>query len=190
MQIQEQQALYSQFERRLSAAGGEAHYAGSLAEAARLIAEHPALTEKLIMLPPGFAQREPWGALLPLLEARGITLEEAQGPREIADAPAGLSDAHLAIAETGSVLVAENNLTARAVTMLTIAHFVLVQARELYPMLESAGERLRQLSTPGTGQQHHMTLVTGPSRTADIERTLTIGVQGPKVFCVLFVESN
>ena len=33
----------------------------------------------------------------------------------------------------------------------------------------------------------NLTLITGPSRTADIERTLTIGVQGPRALCVIIV---
>jgi L-lactate dehydrogenase complex protein LldG len=54
-------------------------------------------------------------------------------------------------------------------------------------MLDDMGARLRQLTRAGEQQQHYISLVTGPSRTADIERTLTVGVQGPKTLCVLVV---
>jgi L-lactate dehydrogenase complex protein LldG len=57
-------------------------------------------------------------------------------------------------------------------------------------MLDTAGERLREYTKPGPDQRRYISLVTGPSRTADIERTLTIGVQGPKAVQVLFVKDE
>ncbi len=149
--------LFTRFQQRLSSAGGESHLVAHLAEAAAIIAAHPAL-----------------GA-------------GAGSPASVADAPAGLSGAELAIAETGSVLLAENTLEARVVSMLTLAHFVLVGEDKLVPMLDDAAVLLQQLARAGSGQRHYMSFVTGPSRTADIERTLTIGVQGPKTLCVILV---
>lgn len=179
--------LFSRFQQRLTAAGGEAHTASSLEQAAELIASHPALADGQLVVPPGFASRQTWGAIVPLLSARNIVVREADTPASIADAPAGLSSAELAIAETGSVLLADNALAARVVSMLTLTHFVLVQRSTLFPMLEDAGSLIQQLTKPGPDQQHYITLITGPSRTADIERTLTIGVQGPKALCVIIV---
>ena len=71
--------------------------------------------------------------------------------------------------------------------MLTLTHFVLVHKETLFPMLEDAGERLQKLTKTGSDQRPYISLVTGPSRTADIERTLTIGVQGPKSLCVIVI---
>ena len=127
------------------------------------------------------------GVILPHLSGQGITIHEAGSPASVADAPAGLSGAELAIAETGSVLLAENALEARVVSMLTLTHFVLVSESKLVPMLDDAAAMLLQLARAGSDQRHYMSFVTGPSRTADIERTLTIGVQGPKVLCVIIV---
>ena len=71
--------------------------------------------------------------------------------------------------------------------MLTLTHFVLVSEDRLVPMLDDAAVMLQRLARTGAEQRHYMSLVTGPSRTADIERTLTIGVQGPKTLCVIIV---
>ncbi len=71
--------------------------------------------------------------------------------------------------------------------MLTLTHFVLVGQDKLVPMLDDAAVMLQQLARVGSGQRRYMSFVTGPSRTADIERTLTIGVQGPKTLCVILV---
>ena len=121
---------------------------------------------------------------------KGITIREAGSPASVADAPAGLSGAELSIVETGSVLLAENSLEARVVSMLTLTHFVLVSEDKLVPMLDDAAGMLLRLARGGADQRHYMSFVTGPSRTADIERTLTIGVQGPKTLCVIIVANE
>jgi L-lactate dehydrogenase complex protein LldG len=179
--------LFTHFQRQLSLAGGESHQVGRLAEAATLIAAHPALGAGELVVPPKFDQQHKWGAILPPLRSKGIILREAGSPASVADAPAGLSSAELAIAETGSVLIAENTLEARVVGMLTLAHFVLVGGDRLVPMLDDAAVILQRLTRAGSDQRHYLSFVTGPSRTADIERTLTIGVQGPKTLCVIIV---
>ncbi len=179
--------LFTHFQERLSSAGGETHRAISLAGAADIIAAHPALSAGEIVIPPDFGTHPQWGAILLLLSEKGIALREAGDPACVADSPAGLSAAELAIAETGSVLLAENSLAARVVSMLTLTHFVLVNEDRLVPMLDDAAGVLQQMARAGANQRHYMTFVTGPSRTADIERTLTIGVQGPKTLCAIVV---
>ena len=179
--------LFTHFQQALSSVSGESHLVTHLSEAAAIIASHPALLTAEIVVPPDFGQHKQWGAILPLLSRRGITIREAGTPASVADAPVGLSSAELAIAETGSILLAENSLEARVVSMLTLAHFVLVSESELVPKLDDAAVVLQQLTGAGSDQRHYISLVTGPSRTADIERTLTIGVQGPKLVCVIIV---
>lgn len=179
--------LFAQFKERLDSVGGEAHLVDSLEQATEFIVAHPALAQREIVVAPDFATSQSWAAILPLLRDKGIEIREAGSPASVADAPAGLSVAELAIAETGSVLLAENALEARVVGMLTLTHFVLVRKETLFPMLEDAGKLLFELTKSGPNQRHYISLVTGPSRTADIERTLTIGVQGPKDLCVILV---
>jgi L-lactate dehydrogenase complex protein LldG len=179
--------LFARFKERLTSVGGEAHPVDNLEQAAEIIVAHPALVAREIVVAPDFATYQPWAAILSLLRDKGIEIREAGSPESVADAPAGLSVAELAIAETGSVLLAENALEARVVGMLTLTHFVLVRKETLFPMLEDAGKLLLELTKSGPDQRLYISLVTGPSRTADIERTLTIGVQGPKALCVILV---
>jgi len=182
--------IFARFQQQLAVVGGESHFVERLEQAVEIIAAHPALAKREVVVAPDFAVFEPWGAILPLLRDKQIEVREAGSPASVADTPAGLSGAELAIAETGSVLLAENALEARVVGMLTLAHFVLVREEMLFPMLEDAGKLLQQLTHAGPDQRHYISLVTGPSRTADIERTLTIGVQGPKALCVIVVGLN
>ncbi|HEY7031666.1 MAG TPA: LUD domain-containing protein [Thermomicrobiales bacterium] len=101
------------------------------------------------------------------------------------DAPLGVSLAALAVAETGSVMLAEPTLTDRAVGMLTKAHVIVVRTETLVPSLAEAADALKALALRPGGA--YASLVTGPSRTADIELSLSLGVQGPERVFVLLV---
>jgi L-lactate dehydrogenase complex protein LldG len=109
--------LFTHFQQYLSSVSGESHQVVNLIEAVAIIAAHPALIAGEIVVPSNFGQDQQWGAILPLLSSKCITIHEAGSPASVADAPAGLSGAELAIAETGSVLLAENSLEARVVSM-------------------------------------------------------------------------
>ena len=109
---------------------------------------------------------------------------------EVADAVLGVSVGRLAVAETGSVLLGSNDPQARMVGMLARTHIVVVDARVLVPSLDAAAAAIRSLARPGPEQLRYVGFVTGPSRTADIERVLTIGVQGPRALHVLLIEGD
>jgi len=70
--------------------------------------------------------------------------------------------------------------------MLTLAQATICPTAALVASLDDAAPLLRQLSLAEGGA--FSTLVTGPSRTADIERVLTVGVQGPGKVMTLFVD--
>jgi L-lactate dehydrogenase complex protein LldG len=120
------------------------------------------------------------------LAERGLQAVAPESPAQVRDAPFGISLAHLAVAETGSLLLAEPTLEDRAVGLLTLAQAIVCPTNALVPSLDEAGAALRRLAlAPGRGMA---TLVTGPSRTADIERVLTVGVQGPGKVAVVFID--
>lgn len=120
------------------------------------------------------------------LVAAGVQVRPSMSPEATRDAPVGLSLAHLAIAETGSALLSEPSLEDRSVGMLTLAQAIICPTSALVPSLDDAVPALRRLALRRGGS--FSTLVTGPSRTADIERVLTVGVQGPGVVMTLFVD--
>ncbi len=109
--------------------------------------------------------------------------EAADPVRSAADAPVGLVRGELAIAETGSVLLVEPDLADRAVSMLCHTLVEAVPADRLVAGLEDFAAWL----TEHAAASGYATLTTGPSRTADIERSLTIGVQGPRELYVVVV---
>jgi len=125
--------------------------------------------------------------LLAALGAVGVTCSAPISVDDTRDKPLGLSFATLAIAETGSVMLAEISLADRAVGLLTIANIVVVRSGDMVPSLVEAANAMRDVSLRSNGSRYG-SFVTGPSRTADIEMSLTVGVQGPARFYVLFVD--
>ena len=109
---------------------------------------------------------------------RGLPLSGIEAPRSIeaiADRPVGLTQAALGVAETGSLLLVEPNPTDRCVSLLTRHLIVALRQDDIVPTLDDAFAWLAAQPRAAA----YATFVTGPSRTADIERSLTIGVQGP-----------
>ncbi|MPZ87843.1 MAG: hypothetical protein GEU81_07165 [Nitriliruptorales bacterium] len=106
-------------------------------------------------------------------------------PAEVADAPVGVMHCPLAVVETGSTLVSEHMLGDRLVSMLSRTLLQIVASSALVASLDDVGEWLS--AQQGAG---YWALVTGPSRTADIERSLTIGVQGPQENHVILLEGT
>lgn len=128
------------------------------------------------------------------LTARGVALADpdAAAPEGASVGVAvGLSLARYGIAETGSLLVADT-LTDRLVRMLAPKHIMLLDLRNVLPSLDEAGGRVRELA--GTGPDapgRYVSFITGPSRTADIEMSLTVGAHGPaEVHLALLAESQ
>jgi L-lactate dehydrogenase complex protein LldG len=121
-----------------------------------------------------------------VLTSAGLHVRPPATPAETRDAPLGLSMGRLAIAETGSVLLSEPTLEDRSIGMLTLAHATICPTAKLIPSLDDAAPVIRELALSRGGS--FSTLVTGPSRTADIERVLTVGVQGPGKVMTLFVD--
>jgi L-lactate dehydrogenase complex protein LldG len=115
-----------------------------------------------------------------LADAGLVLMPPEVEPRTLAQAEAGVSLGAFAIAETGSVAVAPASLADRLVSMLPPLHVLLVPFNALLDDLDAATGQLRAWTTE-PAPARYMSFVTGPSRTADIERVLTIGVQGPRV---------
>lgn len=108
--------------------------------------------------------------------------QHAQAPRTGPRAEV-VAAAEFAVAETGSVAVNEP-AEDRGRCFLAERLWLLVRESDLVPGLDQALERLGQLIRQGA---NHPLLMSGPSRTADIERVLTIGVHGPRALVIVVV---
>jgi L-lactate dehydrogenase complex protein LldG len=113
-------------------------------------------------------------------EAPGLSFEVTR--EAAAEARIGISQADWAVAATGTLVVDATQVEQRLVSTLPPIHVALVATSRLRADLPSV---LAQLHPSQAG---YISLITGPSRTADIERVLTIGVHGPGRLIILFVD--
>ncbi|GAB4482417.1 MAG: hypothetical protein OHK0031_05000 [Anaerolineales bacterium] len=120
------------------------------------------------------------GLNLDELRAAGIRLESEPAP-EIA---AGLTGALCAIAESGTLLLPGEAETPLTASLLPPLHLVVLPASQIVATLAEA------LALPPVKSSPALTLVTGPSRTADIEMALTIGVHGPGELRVFVIDDS
>lgn len=104
----------------------------------------------------------------------------------------GISGANIAIAETGTIVVVSNEGNVRLVTTLPPIHVAIVGIEKLVETMDDANEILKVLARSSTCQKQsaYVSFITGPSRTTDIEKTLTLGVHGPGELHIIFVDAG
>jgi iron-sulfur cluster protein len=108
------------------------------------------------------------------------------------DADIGISGANVAIADTGTLVIITNEGNDRLVTTLPPVHIAVLGIEKIVPKMEDATAILQVLPRSGTGQKltSYVSFITGPSRSADIELTLTIGVHGPKELHIVLLDNG
>ena len=116
--------------------------------------------------------------------------------RRLAESGMGITGADYAIAETGSVIVLPRKGLSRLVSVVPPVHVAIVRPQDILGTLDDLFA-LRRLEfyrngTNGDGDMgSYLNFITGPSRTADIEQTIVVGVHGPReVHMVLLDEQG
>ena len=104
----------------------------------------------------------------------------------MATADAGLTGAVGGLADTGTVVLCSGPGRPRLTWLLPPLHVVVLHSSLVHPTLSAFMEECGELFRCSS----HVAFVTGPSRTADIEQTLTIGVHGPKEVHILLVDHD
>ncbi|WP_432822678.1 LutC/YkgG family protein [Trichloromonas sp.] len=100
-------------------------------------------------------------------------------------ASAGLTGANFALADTGTLVLESTAEDIRLASTLPERHFVLLDPEKILAAGREAVPVLRALHQ--RDPRNYIAYITGPSRTADIERVLTIGVHGPVELHILLV---
>jgi L-lactate dehydrogenase complex protein LldG len=107
-------------------------------------------------------------------------------PRQMAELSAGVIEAEALLADTGSCLIACPTAQDRLLCYLPPACVVLARVEQLAEHLPAAwAEISARAADPAL--RGELVIVTGPSRTSDIEKILTLGVHGPKRLVVMLV---
>lgn len=108
-----------------------------------------------------------------------------------ANAEIGVTGVDLAVAETGSLIVFSGMGRARSTSLLPPYHVAVFGKGTLVETLEQVGVIFEALHRDADANSSgaSISFISGPSRTADIELTLTQGVHGPKEVHAIFVDS-
>jgi len=120
-------------------------------------------------------------ALKTVLAEKGFTNSDAT---DLASCDASITYCEQLVARTGSLLLSSGQASGRTVSVYAPVHICVAYTDQLvYDIADGMNELIDRyrLNLPSL-----ITLASGPSRTADIEKTLVVGVHGPKeVFCFL-----
>jgi len=101
----------------------------------------------------------------------------------LADCDAAITGCEYLVARTGSILLSSAGESGRTVSVYAPIHICIAYTHQV---VEDIADGLEKALLQNPTYPSLLTLATGPSRTADIEKTLVVGVHGPKeVFCFL-----
>jgi L-lactate dehydrogenase complex protein LldG len=177
--------MFESFKARAEAVSGEVHRFATAAAAADFLAD--LLRAEGVSDRPG--SRAVWAATKGLpgirpeeLAARipGLTLDVDR--KSAAESKVGISLMEWGLADTGTVVQDATDVRLRLVSTLPETHVALLRTGTILPDLDALLPHLDPARSP------YLAFVTGPSRTADIERVLTIGVHGPVRLVVLCID--
>jgi len=178
--------LFSEFELRAKAVSAEVFRCTTAADARETLirlVEAAQVSKAVVVESP--LQRA--AGVTEALRLRGIAVYT--DPADIAahadTADIGISGVEFGIAETGSVFQDGYAIATRLVTILPPLHVVFLPSANIVPGITEAFDIISQSFDRG-----YIGFITGPSRTADIERVLTIGVHGPSRFAIIAVDEE
>ncbi|GBD37980.1 Lactate utilization protein C [bacterium HR37] len=102
---------------------------------------------------------------------------------ELIEADVGITEVDFAIADTGTLVLLTDSTKPRSVSLIPHSHIAVVESKKIVANIFELFTFLPDLFS--SSKPSCLTFITGPSRTADIELTLTIGAHGPKNLFVL-----
>jgi len=115
---------------------------------------------------------------------KAIVTAEDRRTEDYVNASACIEEVFGAVAETGSVVLSSREGKPVQIGLLTAHHVAILPAEKIYEKLDDL------FAAYGDSPPTNITLETGPSRTADIELILTLGVHGPERLSIIVVEGQ
>ncbi len=140
----------------------------------------------------GLMHEKSWKSIWCVKDQLAATLESGVIPfhrdvqADTTSAIVGITSCERLIARTGSVVVSETNCATRSSFAFPDVHLVMAYTSQVVPSLKVA---IHELKTKYAGKlPSQITVITGASRTADIEKTLVMGAHGPKEIYVFLID--
>lgn len=170
------------FTRMMETVGGSVEILDDLNDVPASVATYLRNTNRPAMIRRGRDE-----ALANLPWHRAQTLEVKEGRAEDADT-ASLTHAFGGVAETGTVVQLSGPDNPTTLNFMPEAHIVLLEAKDIAASYEEVWTRLREIYGPGQ-MPRTVNMISGPSRTGDIEQTIVRPAHGPKDMHVIIVRS-
>ena len=176
---------WDEFAENAKAAATELIRVGTLQEAEQLLQELVQDMEAKEILAVGGEENPRLGMMYKHLQTDGrvVYTDKFAIAEHAPQADLGISTAEFGIGESGSVCVDTASYESRVTGMLPPTHIVFMQADHMVKNIDTAFRVIAKVYKKG-----YMGFITGPSRTADIERVLSLGVHGPGRFIVIAVD--
>lgn len=183
--------LLEQFESELAKVGARVYHAASTESAAQYI-ELTALERKAKTIVAADAEVVERIGLQRRLDKSGISYvteaSDADFRRTAIEAGIGVSGVDYALADTGTLVLLASRGHARSISLLPPVHIAIVKPDQIVSGLDDLFQLLRfEKGVNDLGSA--VTFITGPSRTADIELTLVVGVHGPQELHAVILEN-
>ncbi len=178
--------LYEEFELRARNVAAEVFRVRTVVEACSVIANlAESVNAEKVVVANGSLQQA--AGIVSALKSAGVAVYSDPGEirEHVETADMGISSVEFGIAETGSVCQDAYAIEDRLVSSLPPMHVALLNSSNIVPGINDALDVIS-----GSFARGYMSFITGPSRTADIERVLTIGVHGPIRFVVVAVDEE
>ncbi len=137
------------------------------------------LPARAVMAPDEKLDAIPWSET-PLLRLRR---DKATGKDTV-----GIAAAFAAIAETGTLMLVSGAGRPTTLNFLPETHIVILRGDEIVGPFEDAWDRVR--AAFGEDLPRTVNLITGPSRSADIEQTLQMGAHGPRRLHIVLIDDD
>jgi len=125
-------------------------------------------------------QALPWSAKAPLLQVA----EGRADPEDLVS----VTPAFAGVAETGTLVLHSGAETPTTLNFLPETHVVILRASQVVGAYEEVWDLLR--ATYPQGLPRSVNMITGPSRTADIEQRLELGAHGPRRLHIVLIEDE
>jgi L-lactate dehydrogenase complex protein LldG len=161
---------------------------GTLVKSISSFCKQKGITKLPVKLP----EKGNWADINLHLSEEGIELITEPTRDIIEEYGVALSIADYGIAETGTVVFFETSADEVRSGTIPAIHLVLIKAEDILISATAISDEMDKFigECIAKGRPSRVSFISGPSRTADIERTLTVGVHGPKELVIFILDEN